>query len=262
MKVKSVVKVMNFHSLLRVDSSRKKAEKFFEYEKELTDFVDNIVNNKNLILDKKVLKLNPLKKALNIYIANDLGFCGNFNSNVNAELKHNTNCDKIIIGKKIMKNDADVILSITKEDYMDNINVIEEILLDAINNKKYSEINIIYNHYYNISKIELVKKKLLPLEKEILNSKENKYKEDFVIEGNVNDILANIIVLYLSYEIKIATENSYASENIERQMLTKKSLKKIEEIEEEKQQEERKEKKMKNFRKLLDSIIKTNRVES
>ena len=33
-------------------------------------------------------------------------------------------------------------------------------------------------------------------------------------QGNINEILANIIVLYLSYEIKIATENSYASENI------------------------------------------------
>ena len=40
MKIESVVKVMNFHALLRVDSSRKKAEKFFEYEKELNDFAD------------------------------------------------------------------------------------------------------------------------------------------------------------------------------------------------------------------------------
>lgn len=263
MKVKSVVKVMNFHSLLRVDSSRRRAEKFFEYEKELTNFVDNILNNKNLILDKKVLKLNPSKKALNIYIANDLGFCGNFNSNVNFELKNDKECDKIIIGKKIMKNsDQNVILETTKEEFKDNINKIEEILLDGIINKKYSEVNLIYNHYYNISKIELVKKKLLPLEKDMLQKKEDKYKEDFVVEGNINDILANIIVLYLLYEIKIATENSYASENIERQMLTKKSLKKIEEIEEEEQKEERKERKMKSFRKLLDSIIKTNKVES
>ncbi len=68
MRIKSVVKVMNFHSLLRVDSSRKKAEKYFAYEKELTDFVDNILNNRNLIMDKKLLKLNKNKRPLNIYI--------------------------------------------------------------------------------------------------------------------------------------------------------------------------------------------------
>ena len=108
----------------------------------------------------------------------------------------------------------------------------------------------------------MVKKTLLPLRKEVLEKKEEKYNEDFVVEGNINDILANIVTLYLSYEIKIATENSYASENIERQTLTKKSLQKIEEIEEEQKQEERKQKKMKNFKKLLDSIIKTNITES
>ena len=83
MKIKSVVKVMNFHSLLKVDKARRRAEKYFAYEKGLTDFVDNILNNRNLILDKKMLKLDKKQKPLNIYIGNDLGFCGNFNSNVN-----------------------------------------------------------------------------------------------------------------------------------------------------------------------------------
>jgi len=261
MKVKSVVKVMNFHSLLRVDSSKKRAEKFFEYEKELTSFVDNILNNKNLILDKKMINLNPEGKALNIYIANDLGFCGNFNSNVNSFVKNDKDCDKIIIGKKIITNTDDVILAFTKEEYLKNINKIEEILLDNIRKQKYKEEKIIYNHYYNISKIELVKKKLLPLEGEILEKKESKYKEDFVVEGNINEILANIIVLYISYEIKIATENSYASENKQKQTNTKESLKKIDEIEEQEKMRERKEIKMKDFKKLLDNIVKTNKTE-
>ena len=110
---------MNFHSLLRVNSSKKRAEELFSYEKELTKFVDTIVNNRNLILDKKILKMNGKAKELNIYIANDLGFCGNFNSNVNNELKTNKNCDKIVIGKKIIKKkqDEDVVLAITKEEY-------------------------------------------------------------------------------------------------------------------------------------------------
>ena len=67
-----------------------------------------------------------------------------------------------------------------------------------------------------------------------MESQEKKHHlEDFAIEGDINSILRNIIVLYLSYEIKIATENSFASENIMRQTITKESLKKLDEIEEE-----------------------------
>ena len=158
MKIKSVVKVMNFHSLLKVDKARKRAEKYFEYEAGLTDFVDNIVNNRNLILDKKMLKLDEENKPLNIYIGNDLGFCGNFNTNVNHEALKDTESEKIIIGKKILEGKKNVILALTKEEYLNNGKQIEDIIYDRIKNSKISEINLIYNHYYNISKIELVKK--------------------------------------------------------------------------------------------------------
>lgn len=255
MKIKSVVKVMNFYSLLRVDSSRRKAEVYFDYEKEVRDFVDNILNNKNLILDKKMLKMNEKKKHLNIYIANDLGFCGNFNSNIQSSLKKDEESDKIIIGKKVLGtyDYTNVLLNMSKEDYFLGADKINEILVNAIKCKKYSEINLIYNHYYNISKIELVKTKILPLKEE---KKKEKYNEDFAVEGDINEILLNIVTLYLGYEIKVAVENSYASENIMRQMITKESLKKIDEIEENKTMQERKEKKQKSLKKQLDNINK------
>ena len=102
MKIKNVVKVMNFHSLLKVDKARRTAEKYFSYERELTEFADNILNNRNLLLDKKVLSLNRMKKPLNIYIGNDMGFCGNLNSSVKKAERDNK-CQKIIIGKKSKK---------------------------------------------------------------------------------------------------------------------------------------------------------------
>ena len=260
MRIRNVVKVMNFHSLLRVDSARRNAEKYFEYEKEITDFADNILNNRNLILDKKILKLNKEDKPLNVYIGNDLGFCGNFNTNVNDLAKADADIDKIIIGKKIINEKNNVILSMTKDEYPTTIGEIEDILYDAILNAKYSEINIIYNHYYNISKIELRKKKILPIEniKEEESQEKKHHLEDFAIEGDINSILRNIIVLYLSYEIKIATENSFASENIMRQTITKESLKKLDEIEEENLREERKETNNKNFKKVLENFTNLN----
>lgn len=257
MKIENVVKVMNFHSLLRVDSSKKNAEKFFEYEKALNEFTDNILNNRNLLLDKKLLQLDKNARPLNIYIGNDLGFCGNFNTNVSTEARRDENCDKIIIGKKIIKNNQDgVLLAITKEEYKENIKEIERILYDAITNRKNSEINVVYNHYFNISKIELTRKRLLPLPERGTDKKT--YKEDFAVEGDINDILINIIVLYLLYEIRIATENSFASENIMRQAITKESLKKIEEIEEENERMERKIRKNINFKKTLENLTNVN----
>ena len=260
MRIRNVVKVMNFHSLLRVDSARRNAENYFEYEKEITDFADNILNNRNLILDKKILKLNKEDKPLNVYIGNDSGFCGNFNTNVNDLAKADADIDKIIIGKKIINEKNNVILSMTKDEYTSKIGEIEDILYDAILNAKYSEINIIYNHYYNISKIELRKKKILPIEniKEEESQEKKHHLEDFAIEGDINSILRNIIVLYLSYEIKIATENSFASENIMRQTITKESLKKLDEIEEENLREERKETNNKNFKKVLENFTNLN----
>lgn len=254
MKIKNIVKVMNFHSLLRVDKARKTAEKYFLYENSLTEFADNILNNRNLLLDKKTLKLNEKAKPLNIYIANDMGFCGNFNTNVSSRALEESDCDKIIIGKKILTGKENVKLAITKEEYNNNIKQIEKILYDSVVNRKNSEINLVYNHYYNVGKIELIKKKILPLE----NNKVGKggYKEDFVVEGDINDILANIIILYASYEIRIAIANSYASENVERQKLTQESLKKLDEIEEEQVRKERKEKNQKSFKKVVENFVK------
>ena len=248
---------MNFHSLLKVNKARKKAEQYFAYEEELTSFMDNVLNNRNLILDKKMLKLNKRQKPLNIYIGNDLGFCGNFNSNVNHEAIKDKESEKIIIGKKILKGKENVLLSLTKEEYLSHQNKIENIIYDKIINETVSEINLIYNHYYNISKIELVKRKILPLDEKTYKTKQ--HKEDFAVEGDINDILINMIAMYLSYEIRVATENRYASENIARQMLTKESLKKIDEIEEENTRKERKERNAKSFKKVIDNFIKVKR---
>lgn len=258
MRIKSVVKVMNFYSLLRVDSSKRKAEKDTGYEKAVRDFIDNILNNKNLILDKKMIKMNDKGKDLNIYIANDLGFCGSFNSNIHEVLKQDKENDKIIIGKKIMQenNYENVIVSMSKDEYFEQTLQVREIMFNSIKDKKYRSINLIYNHYYNVSRIERVKRQILPLEK--TEDKTEKYNEDFAVEGNINSILLNIITLYLGYEIKVAVENSYASENIMRQMITKESLKKIDEIEEENQRTERKQKQMKSLKKQLDNINKMN----
>ena len=105
MRIKNVVKVMNFHALLKVDKARKEAEQYRNVGEEVTNIISRIVYNKNMVLDKNILKADPDKPRLNIYLANDYGFCGNFNSLISRQIKQDIDSDKIIIGQKIHYHD-------------------------------------------------------------------------------------------------------------------------------------------------------------
>ena len=129
-----------------------------------------------------------------------------------------------------------------------------DILATGITEKKYSEIRLIYNHYRNASEIDFVDKAILPLPKGIIG--ETAYQDDFVWEGEPQEMLKQLLILYLTYELEIAGYVSAAAENLTRQNVTTESLKRIDEIEEEKVRVERKERKAEEFSKVLDNFTK------
>ncbi len=254
MKIKTIVKVMNFHSLIRVDSARKKAEKYLLLEKEASDIIDMIVNNRNFILDKKMWEVDQSKPPLNIYFGSDFGFCGSINFQINQLLSRDDNSDKILIGKKIRTNHKGVLVKIAREDFVKRYEDIEKILENSIRERENSQINLIYNHFNNTSDIELKTKKIFPFD--IGANGKGKYKEDYYVEGDANTILINLVTSYLNYEVKIADVNSFASENIMRQNSTSESLKKIDEIEAEEKVIRRRVKMKKEFDRVIESYIK------
>lgn len=100
MSIRNVVKVMNFHSLIRVDKAKRQADKYLMMEDQLYAMMEAIVNNRNLILDKKIFRVNEDAPKINIYIGSDFGFCSNYNSQVNDQLHKDPAGDvKILIGK-------------------------------------------------------------------------------------------------------------------------------------------------------------------
>lgn len=254
MNIKIIVKVMNFHSLIRVDVARKMAEKYLQLEKEASDIIDMIMNNRNFIMDKKLWEVDQSKPALNIYFGSDYGFCGNINYQVNQLLEGDSESDKILIGKKIRQNSNNIIMKIAREDFIGQYAQIEQILEKSIRGREHSEINLIYNHFNNTSSIEIRKKKIFPFP--MTEGGKGKYKEDYYVEGDANTILVNLVTSYLNYEVKIADVNSFASENIMRQNSTTESLKKIEEREQEAFTELRKLKNQKEFAKVIDTYSK------
>lgn len=254
MKVKNIVKVMNMHALIRVESTKKQAEKYLLLENEVNNMIDNIINNRNFKLDKTLIKLDKKTPPLNIYIGSDRGFCGSYNVQVNKAILESENSDKILIGKKIIRDYKNVLLSVKKDDFETYMDKVLKEIYDAILEKKNSEINLIYFRYNKVGDLKFIKKKIFPLEENKIHN--NKYIDDFLYEGDITELLLDLLMLYIKYEIILACNNSKASENIMRQESTSDSLKKIEEREEIIKKEERKSRKKKEFEKVLSNFTK------
>ena len=80
--------------------------------------------------------------------------------------------------------------------------------------------------------------------------------DDFEIEGDAQELLEDMMISCLIYEVRIAAASAYAAENIMRQNATSESLKKLDEMESEATRVERKKKNQAAFRKTIDSFIK------
>ncbi|MBQ8192832.1 MAG: F0F1 ATP synthase subunit gamma [Bacilli bacterium] len=258
MRIKNVVKVMNFHSLLRVDKSKKQAESYRNVGEEITKIIKTIVYNKNLVLDKKVITPDPKMQKLNIYIANDYGFCGNFNSQIARQIRKDKEDYKIIIGSKIVYKDDKTILKINKDNFYKEFDKIEETIEEAIRNSTYSEINLYYNHYNSSTSFEFRKLTLFPIEFD----GEYDTKNDFVIETDITSMLYSLLTFYILYELRMCECISRAAENVLRNQITSEAIDKIEELEIDKKNEERREKKSKLVRKTVENFKKiTSREE-
>ncbi len=256
--IKNIVKVMNFHSLVRVDKAKREANKYSGVEDSLCRILYQITNNTNLKLDKKILLQNEEGINLDIYMGNDLGFCGDFNYKLQKQLKENKNNYKIVIGKKLSSIDDDkILLKIEKRRFLDDYYKIDNLIKEYVYNKKVNEINVYYNHYYNVNDIKFEKRRMFPID--IGTYDDVDLNVDFVIETDVNELISNIISRTICYQIKIFESNSFASENVMREKITNESLDKLNKLEEEKRIHDLKEKKEESFRKQINNYKNTMR---
>ena len=252
MKIKNVVKVMNFQSLLRMDKALKEAEKYRNVGDEVTEILRRIMYNKNLILDKKIITPDPNKPQLNIYVANDYGFCGNFNAEISRNIKKDKDHYKIIIGKKIIYKDDKTLLKIDKDEFNQRFGEIERTIESTLDNMSCSAINVYYNHYNSLTSFKFVKIQLFPVE-----FKGEYYEgEDFVIETNITNFINSLMSFYICYQLRMCESISFAAENVLRSQITSSALDKIKEREEAQRHEELKIKKEKSILKSVENFKK------
>lgn len=252
--IKNVVKVMNFHSLLRVDKARKRAENYLKVGNEITDILSQILYNKNLVLDKQALVPNEDMPILDIYIANDYGYCGDFNSSVRRAIMKNLDNDKIIIGKKIVYKDNKTVLKIEKDDFEKRFLEIQHYIEKALIDMSYREINIYYNHYFSSTTFGFKKIKVFPID----FTGEYYEGNDFIAETDLKKMLKSLVSFYICYQLKMCECISEAAENLNRNQITRMALDRIEEQEIEdrnaelrKKNEEACFKNVENYKKLI-----------
>ena len=259
MNVKAVVKVMNFHALLRVENSGRQALMYSTMEDELSSMMQILQSNRNLRLDKTIRLPDPGLPVLRIYLGSDLGFCGSVNTSVSTVLQHDMAGEKIVIGKRL-RRPAEVSLYLTQEEYQQNFEKVRAYLERAVRERCWSAVEIVYNHYYNVSCVKQEIKRIYPLAAEPEEPAANEW-DDFEINGDARRMLEDMTISCLIYEVRIASASAYASENIMRQNATSESLKKLDEMEAETARVERKEKNQKSFQKTIDSFIKQKSLE-
>ncbi len=260
MNVEAVVKVMNFHALLRVENSGRQALMYSTMEEELSAMMQIIQSNQNLRLDKLIKLPDPKLPVLRIYIGSDLGFCGNVNTSVSTVMGKDEGAEKVVIGRKLRKP-KDVSLFLPREEYEQNFGKIRKYLERAVQKRPWSAVELIYNHYYNVSNVSQITKRIYPIDFESDAAMENVW-DDFEIEGDPELLLEDMTISCLVYEVHAAAASAYAAENIMRQNATTESLKKLGEMAEEETRLMRKEKSQSSFRKTIDSFVKQKSLKS
>lgn len=254
MNIKNVVKVMNFHALVRVDRAKREAMKYMAMSDELYKMLDQIMNDRNMVLDKSIMVPEAGRPSLTFYVGSDFGFCSNYNTLVNHAMEADGG-DKVLIGKKIRTRTGNVVMRIHRGHLQENMYHVEEILKDSLWEKKHSSIRVVYNKYLNSTTSRLETLQLYPME---VPRKEDPaaYREDYVVEGDLENILKQLLLTYIIYEIELACISGFAAENVMRQTTTQESMDKIEEREEERLMAERKERREKEFNKVIESYTK------
>ncbi|MDR2354809.1 MAG: F0F1 ATP synthase subunit gamma [Clostridiales Family XIII bacterium] len=258
MNVKSVVKVMNFHALLRVEKARKQAVVLSSMRFELEKMLRSVALNRNLRLDK-LLKLPDARlPALRIYLGSDYGFCGSVNSSVSSVLARDADAEKIVIGKKI-RGRGDVSLSLTWDAYYRDVGRVLGYFTRAVREQPWSAVELVYNRYNNVGSVGLDRRKIYPVNADgFKEAGDGGERADYIIESNITGLLEEMLIAYSFYEFRIAAASAYASENTLRQSSTQDSIKKLDEREAEETRVERKEKNEIAFRKTIDNYTRRN----
>ncbi len=171
-----------------------------------------------------------VKNVLLIVNSSDRGLCGGFNSNITKEIKElvanryseDTNIIIKFLGKKayeyFKKSNLNMDTS-NMEAFLklsaDNVFGIGEDVIQDFLAGKYDEVRVVYNKFKNAATQIVTAEKLLPVELEAFEGKEekSKYLADFTFEPSKTDLLYTLIPRAVKTQLYRTMLDSQASEH-------------------------------------------------
>ncbi len=238
-KLEVVINSMHIHSLVRIERCLKEISVIENYNKVMQTTLHRIYNNKKLdIYEDLHLMANPDKRKLLVVLTSEKGFCGEFNSLINQRYQEiDEECHIIKIGTKFTIKPTDDLIcgrDINLEDLIGNIDVLTAItnsILEVYLSGECSGISFLYNKYINATTYKTELFETLP--KVSIPENDDEDFSDFEYELSNDELLKTCLgfsIFGLLYSIAI---NSFTSEVLQRNMITKGSKDKIEERAEE-----------------------------
>lgn len=203
------------------------------YAGKIREVVSRLVSNDSV--DNELLNISEEnKRLLYIVIGSDRGLCGGFNNNlfkvVESKIQSNhrnflesKSLDLMCIGKKSIayfnKRGYQVVNSypgfFDSLNYPDAVEIMEQAMQQFIGGK-YDEVHLAYNEFKSIIAQNRIVKQVLPIDPEklveVTNTDDSEQVIDYIYEPDRNDILDELLPLYLKIQLWSALLESNASE--------------------------------------------------
>lgn len=192
-----------------------------EYSKNLRRFIMLALKGKGPeVEDNPYLVSHDIQNPLYIVITSNSGLCGSYNLEVLKFVEEHVSKDVPIfaigtIGYNwLMKNDYLVVKRYDElEDLQPSIlNTMIDNILTLYTQFEMNEINVVYTKYINTLTYEPTLMKLLPLQ--MVN--EDETDETLLLEPSRNEVLDELIPMYISSQIYVAFLEAKTSENAAR----------------------------------------------
>ncbi|MBX4209929.1 MAG: F0F1 ATP synthase subunit gamma [Mollicutes bacterium PWAP] len=222
---RKITKAMQLVSTAKIQRAKANYQSVKEYYENVYEIFSDLIANVNDL--EKLFPKNFEDKNLYIVITSDLGLCGGYNSNVIKKLKESVKKQDIIfvIGSKGVSSLTSQEFKLEKSfkyigdepNYFFANELGKEAIAKFISGEIKS-IKIIYTKFINSVNFEATDLMLLPIDKKVIDKKENSNSSITEFEPSADEVLLGILPLYLSALIYGTMSESKLSEMSSRRM--------------------------------------------
>ncbi len=209
-KTKQITRAMNMVAASKLKTAQTRMENFRPYAKKIMEVLNSLARRVNTE-SNPLLTVREAKKVRVIMMTSDRGLCGGFNTNtikaVEGFIKYRTGQGQevslITVGKKgrdFFRKKATIIdqrVDVLNSFDMSLAQAIGEEVIPSFINEEYDELYIAYNEFKNVSQQRPVITRLLPVGSIEPEKEEAEVYGDYVYEPSEEELLAQIIPMYL-----------------------------------------------------------------